>query len=822
MATTKIIVPDFNFSGFYYAEILRRVRIFNRVNVPEITAEVAEEPFIQLERAFALVGHYNNVLLDLAANELLVPTLKLQDSARLLLQLIDFQIRDYAPAAVELLAELTQTLTTSVALVEANSTFETARVEDEDAVPFEVVDAVTAGPTDVLDGVFGEETVRAGSDGTTVFGDPDAFESATLAAAGADVNSIVQIGKSVLGNNGIFKIVEVMTSGSPGKFRLAAALGGENPLFIFEAGLSWTIRTFTANGATAVATAGAPFFAPWAAGPVAGDKLYLASRYVMLEELALAFQTGGSSFTGVWEYHDPDLSDDTPDSVVNMGSYLRFGVDALLDPESGVIDRHGALVKVTHLPSGTFELVESTWAGPGNYVDVSAFLGQSGTPSTTPGDYAVGSDWNPVPGVSDGTLDLSTDADLTFDLPQTLRKNWQKLEVEGVEGYYLRYRVIDVTGPTAPVIDTVDPSGSTQYLLLDATQGEAVTNEPTVSSSGQAGQSFVLATTPGLRDTVRTFVDEGGGEVEWTNRTATNDSLLTSGPKDRHFVVAQDALGELVATFGDGTRGKIPPLGVDNVRFEYRVNATDDGNVGADTITVDATGAALVASVTNPRAAFGWREADGASEESLALVKEEGPASLRTLGRAVNPWDYEDLAVAFVAANGTRPVVRAKAIEEGFGVKTIKLVVVGVNGVSISGTIKDELETYFNGDDAQGVKGVGQSNTEVTVVNFVPLSIGPTLVIEANSALTETLVKTTLATLISPTAKASNGSSWVWRFGGRVPLSRIEAEVFQISPGNVFDVDVTVPTADLELTEDGLPLLDSTALSISIVAPAIA
>jgi hypothetical protein len=380
---------------------------------------------------------------------------------------------------------------------------------------------------------------------------------------------------------------------------------------------------------------------------------------------------------------------------------------------------------------------------------------------------------------------------------------------------------VTIGGGTAPVIDTVKIDEGDQYTLLDATQGETVTNEPLVSSDGQVDQEFELSTSPGLRGTVRAFVDEGGGEVEWTNRTATNDSLLLSGPKDRHFVVEQNSLGELTVKFGNGTRGRIPPLGVDNVRFEYRVNATDDGNVGADTIVVNASGASLVASVSNPRAAFGWREADGASEASLALVKEEGPASLRTGGRGVAPSDFEDLAVAFVASNGSRPVARAKAIEEGFGVKTIKLVVVGVNGVSISQTIKDELEEYFNGNPATGVEGIGLSNHEVTVVNFIPRTVGPTLIIVANSALTDALVRTNLATLLSPTAVESNGTTYVWRFGGRVPLSRIGAEIFGVSPGNVFDVDVTVPTADLELAEDELPLLDSAATSVSIVPPTV-
>ena len=33
MAVSKITIPDFQFSGFYYPQILQRIRVFNRVNV---------------------------------------------------------------------------------------------------------------------------------------------------------------------------------------------------------------------------------------------------------------------------------------------------------------------------------------------------------------------------------------------------------------------------------------------------------------------------------------------------------------------------------------------------------------------------------------------------------------------------------------------------------------------------------------------------------------------------------------------------------------------------------------------------------------------
>lgn len=809
MANTKIVVPDFQFSGFYYPEVLTRLRQFNRTNAPEITSEEPEEPFIQLERAFALVAHYNNVLTDFVAMEAFLPTLKLQDSARDLLALIDYQLADYAPSSVELLLTLTQVLTASATVLDADTLFETERVGADEPVPFENPDALVIGPTNVVDGAFGLQYVRAGADGATVAGDGSALDSATIAATSADLGRVVELSGSILGNNGVYKIVEIV---SAARVRLGSVFGGDDPLFISEgATLTWTIRAFGADGSAALNGLGA--WTPWSAGPVAGDTFYIASLYVLWDKFSVALTVPAVGVIGVWEYYDPDLEDEAPDTVTNLGTQLRFSINTLL----GVDDRRGAFIRVTHLPTGYSETLPSSWSSPNNRVTTSAFLGQSGTPSVDPQDYAVGVLWQPVPDVDDQTFDLTADADVSFTLPQGIRANWQPVEIQTVTGWWLRYRVISVAGPTAPVIDSIDITPGGQFVLIDAVQGETVDNEALGSSNGFASQTFELSQTPGLRDSVQVFVDDGGGELEWTNLTALSKTLLTSAGNDKHYEVKQDSTGQLTVLFGDGTRGKIPTIGVDNIRFEYRVNAAADGNVGSDTIIVSSDGPAHVDAVTNPRPASGWKVYEGSTPASLALVKAEGPASLRTLHRAVSPADYEDLAVAFTTSAGTRPIVRAKAIEEGFGPKTIKLVVVGVNGTQINQTVKTELEAYFNGDPTLQIEGVGQANMETTVVNYVPRLITYSFVIRANAALSDAAVRTALATLVSPSALEDDGQTFVWRFGGRVAASRLANTIFQLSPGNVFDVDVPVPTADQELGETELPLLNSGALTVTFI-----
>ena len=248
MASTRIIVPDYQFSGFYYADLLRRLRIFNRVAAPEITSEVEEEPFIQAERSFALVGHYSNVLLDLVAQESFLPTANLQDSVRLLLRLIDYDLKDYSPATAELLLELSRIPTASEQLHEAAALFETRRTEETEPVPFEALEEAYVGPSNVVDAAFGLELDRAGGDGETVLEDPTALQSVSMAVTVGDVGKEVEVEDSIYGNVGVFRLAAVLASGAVSRVRLAGTLGRPDPLFIPETNLTWRIRTYTADG----------------------------------------------------------------------------------------------------------------------------------------------------------------------------------------------------------------------------------------------------------------------------------------------------------------------------------------------------------------------------------------------------------------------------------------------------------------------------------------------------------------------------------------------------------------------------------------------
>src|SRR5260370_42145791 len=106
----------------------------------------------------------------------------------------------------------------------------------------------------------------------------------------------------------------------------------------------------------------------------------------------------------------------------------------------------------------------------------------------------------------------------------------------------------------------------------------------------------------------RTGAAPGGG-FRWKSRPP----LFSSGPGDRHYVIER-ARGRII--FGDGTNGKLPAVGANNIRASfYRSTDGSKGNVPAGKISQLLGGAALGQRITNPVAADG-----GVDGETIAQV----------------------------------------------------------------------------------------------------------------------------------------------------------------------------------------------------------
>lgn len=821
-----IKVPDIQIAGDYFPQIAARLRQYGRVNVPEITNEDPREPFIQAERAFALVGHYSSVLLDMVGNSLYLKTATLPETVQLLLELIGSKLLPAGPARVEMLGKLSARYAGATRLLEAYRKFATKRTADVPELVFEnplALDLTVRNDSQALTYGYGLQYDRNG-EGRLDSSYPDVVYDDTAPFRDTDLNHYMSISVSILGNNTedkrIIELLDAIPGTSPVEYNSVRL---QNASFIAEYPVIWTIRKITTNNATDW-NAGTGVN-PLPGGLTDGDKIYIGHPDVMWDRVDLSLTAPvAAGFNARLEFYDPTESAIAPDSisVSYTSSRMIFYINTLL----GSSNCEGTLTEVMYVPTGAKFKSYSLWDAYGNYIFIDGYLGQSPTPSTTVGDYIVKAEWKALTNTTDTTIvggnSLWSQAGRqVFPIPQTRTYSWTKTSLydltdgELKSGYYLRLRIADAASGDCPTINGIRIDQGEEYVLVYLVQGQTVEDSPLASSTGEANQEYSFNRKPYVISSARVFVDEGGGEFEWSVYT----SLLRSKSADRHCMIVAKTDGSAAIRFGDGTNGRIPPIGTNNIRVMYRVGADRNGNIGANTLTVNRDGVGVFKTISNPRQGKYWIAADWSSPSALEQAKDRGPAVLRTMYRAVHPSDMETLSRAFVNRQGIRPVARVKAYEEAFGPKTVELVVCGGGGAALTDDERSELAEYFNGGTDWGYNGIIIANTEVVVSNYSPRLLAPVVRIEAYPYITEELVKQLLSSILNPTALESNGKTYIWRFGQTVTTSRIASEIFQLSPGNIFDVDVNSPTSDISLSARELPMYDFANAQVIIVPP---
>lgn len=232
-------------------------------------------------------------------------------------------------------------------------------------------------------------------------------------------------------------------------------------------------------------------------------------------------------------------------------------------------------------------------------------------------------------------------------------------------------------------VETVPPAGEPQHYppavrgiypnTAWARNRRTIDSELLGSSDGSIDQTFAVTEPPVVEMTVwideLAVLSEGGREAlgeRWPDRTDVETDasgepvafwvrwerrpdLLDSGPEDRHYTL--DPIAGTVA-FGDGTRGKIPPRGTDNVRASYATGGGESGNVPAGAVSGFRQSLASVDSVTNRLAA-----AAGADAEPTTAVTDRAARQLRDRNRAVAPGDVERIAM-----DSSRQLARARCL----------------------------------------------------------------------------------------------------------------------------------------------------------------
>jgi predicted phage baseplate assembly protein len=197
-----------------------------------------------------------------------------------------------------------------------------------------------------------------------------------------------------------------------------------------------------------------------------------------------------------------------------------------------------------------------------------------------------------------------------------------------------------------------------------AAQTLTLTNETLGSSNGSENQTLRTTRAPILKnqqlevrepelpsDTERAAIEAEEGEDAITMITDAAGrpreiwvrwhqvpDFYASGSRDRHYVL-DHLTGEI--RFGDGTSGRIPPIGVGNIRMvRYQTGGGVRGNRAATTIVQLKTTVPYVDKVSNSDAASG-----GADAEALDSLITRAPRTIRHRDRAVTLEDYEDLAM---------------------------------------------------------------------------------------------------------------------------------------------------------------------------------
>lgn len=810
-------MPTVDYTQMYYPDILKMLIRYRREKAPEITDENEYEPYVQLERGFALVGHLNSVLLDVVGNESLLPTAKLLESVRNHLKLIGYILAQASPAQTDVIYELSKVLTETTEFVPQYTQSRTEETEDRVAVIYEATAGHTIDRTDEISYVFEWNSAsikildNSFDSGDTITINTANFIYGTHFTAGATINDTatnlgLAINTSENDNvNGKIKVLVIndlltlVNVDDTTEITITKSDGATNNFEI-------TDGAYSSNKASTANTDLAPFTA--FNDPKPGDCLYFAHKHIQVDKLDFLMTGFASGINGIWEYYDGELEDASPESVQNLGSNLRFDLSTYIEPG---IDASGAIVRVKLQETSAYEDCVVYYSGGINYIDTVDLLGQS-SPSVNADDYVLGSLWQTLPELNDETSDLSADGKVNFLLPEDISMEWEPRTVNSLyTGYFIRYRIISVTTQTSPIIDRVKIDEGSQYLKVAVTQGEFRSEDPLGSSDQTADQQFTLTYAPLITGSLVVEVDEGTGFSAWSEK----ENFLSSNSNAKDFVLEVKADDTAIIQFGDGVRGKIPAAGVDNIRAFYRTGADVDGNVGASTITVNKSGISFVNRIWNPRQATGWTEKEGSTEEDLARVKIEGPASIRVLERGITMSDIEYLTTNYKTDNGSKIVSRAKAVEETFGIKTIEAIVVGSGGVQLSVSDRQELEDYFNGNKVSGIDGVLLANHEVTVTNYTKKLIDVVCTVYGGN---KTEIENAIRNFTHPEAKFDDGVTYRWQFSTASQttwyrLAVLYAIIYDVDPLNISNVVITEPAEDIALGLRELPF----ANNISVV-----
>lgn len=264
-------------------------------------------------------------------------------------------------------------------------------------------------------------------------------------------------------------------------------------------------------------------------------------------------------------------------------------------------------------------------------------------------EYYNGKQWKTL-GVIDNTDNFNQSGTIKFITP---------IDIQSLERFELKkFYWIRVCSRNR---DTFNPKMLSGIYIntVPAVQAVTIMKEGLGSSNGQPGQKLRIGVTPVLpeqelfvcepelpsdkelleiekeegKDAVVRAVDDITGKEKIWVRWHEVQNFLGSDPHSRHYII--DRLNGNV-TFGDGTKGMIPPHGINNIAINYRTGGGFKGNVPKHSVCKVSSTLPGVASVYNYEAAEG-----GSEGETMADMLERGPQTFRHRSYSVTASDFE-------------------------------------------------------------------------------------------------------------------------------------------------------------------------------------
>ena len=412
-----------------------------------------------------------------------------------------------------------------------------------------------------------------------------------------------------------------------------------------------------------------------------------------------------------------------------------------------------------------------------------AFLGTfNPNPPEIAWEYWSGSQWSVV-SVNDGSDNLSRKEIVQILTPG----NALARPTFGDDRFWLRLRLLRGSFSLKPEIDTI----YTNVVWSD--NQVTLTEELLGSSNGQPEQIFTLTRSPVLegqqlvvledalteedRESViadegdgalSEVVDEAGDVVETRVRWHQVNHFEFSGPRSRHYII-DHGTGQI--TFGDGTRGYIPPARTNNIIMEqYRVGGGSDGNVTTG-ISEQRVTFPFVEGVSNPVAAEG-----GVNREDLEQIRTRGPATIKHRNRAVTFEDYESLV-----RESSGQIARVRTLQStdsnfAFRPGYVTLIIVPDNSDDKPFPTPELVETVENyiEERASGFL-LDALSPKINVVGpgYIQVSVEADVAYKniSEARQVEQRIRTALAGFLNPLTGGPDGTGWT--FGRNVFISEI-------------------------------------------------